>query len=126
MQESGIRRVAGAGMNGRLQRARPWITSGRRGSLPFLDHQVLDGHDVQGTNLGGMVLFVEHHNDVLAHRNEIVMRHLETAPVGCDQNKGVETVLQSLSDVLQIHDCFIARNELSDKPESQRSWSQPV
>ena len=39
-----------------------------------------------------MILFVQHHKDVLAHRDKIVMRHWKTAAISCDQDKRFETV----------------------------------
>lgn len=63
-----------------------------------------------------MVFLIQDHHHVPAHGYKIVMRHFEAASVGCNQCEWLKTILQTLSDVSQIHGSFIALKASPDKP----------
>ncbi len=47
-----------------------------------------------------MILVIEHDDHILTHRDEVVMGHLEPAPITRDERKRFKTILQPFSNML--------------------------
>ena len=80
--------------------------------------QIVDAHDVKGTNGDGQFVLVDYNHDFGGHGNKVPMRHDESPPVRKPECKRDEAVFEALLNLL----CHNARIviESADRSKSRR------
>jgi hypothetical protein len=59
---------------------------------------------MEGVQCVHTIVLTDHDNDALTHGNKLGMRHIEFAPIGCMEDKGLEAVADFVLYPLNIHD----------------------